>query len=55
VLAAAAFVPVALLALHFGWGVIGVWAGLDLLMVVRAGTNGLRFAGRRWALVGATA
>jgi putative MATE family efflux protein len=54
VLAAAAFVPVALLALHLGWGVMGVWAGLDLLMVVRATTNGLRFAGRRWALVGAT-
>jgi MATE family, multidrug efflux pump len=55
VLAALAFIPVALLALKLGWGVIGVWAGLDLLMVVRAGTNGLRFAGRRWALVGATA
>jgi putative MATE family efflux protein len=55
VIAALAFVPVALAALHFSWGVIGVWSGLDLLLVVRAATNGARFAGRRWALVGAEA
>jgi putative MATE family efflux protein len=53
--ALAVFIPVALLALHFGWGVIGVWAGLDALMVVRLATCGIRFAGGRWQRVGATA
>jgi len=50
-----AFAPVALLALHAGWGVTGVWAGLNLLMAVRAASTGLRFRGRRWAVVGAPA
>jgi putative MATE family efflux protein len=53
--AAAVFAPVALLSLHFGWGVIGVWAGLNLLMVVRLVTCGARFAGGRWQRVGAPA
>lgn len=48
------FAPVALLALHLGWGVAGVWAGLDLLMVVRLATCGARFAGGRWQRVGAS-
>ena len=33
--------------------VVGVWVGLDVLMLVRLVTCGGRFAGRRWALVGA--
>jgi Na+-driven multidrug efflux pump len=49
------FVPIALLALHFGWGVRGVWWGLVVLMVARLATLGPRFAGRRWAVVGAPA
>jgi putative MATE family efflux protein len=53
--AAAAYVPVALLALHEGWGITGVWAGLSALIVVRLLTNGARFAGSRWALTGARA
>jgi len=52
-LAFAAFVPIALAALHFGWGVRGVWIGLDVLMLVRCGTLGLRFAGERWVVLGA--
>jgi putative MATE family efflux protein len=47
------FVPIALAAGHFGWGVVGVWIGLDVLMVVRLVTMGARFGGRRWAVVGA--
>jgi hypothetical protein len=35
--------------------VIGVWAGLNLLMVVRLVTCGARFAGGRWQRVGAPA
>jgi Na+-driven multidrug efflux pump len=49
------FVPIALLALHQGWGVVGVWWGLNALMVVRLATIGTRFLGRRWVVVGATA
>jgi MATE family, multidrug efflux pump len=35
--------------------VVGVWAALDLLMLVRLATLGGRFMRRRWALVGAHA
>jgi putative MATE family efflux protein len=51
--AAAAYVPVALLALHEGWGIVGVWWGLAALIAVRLLTCGIRFAGSRWALTGA--
>jgi putative MATE family efflux protein len=53
VAAAAVFVPLALLALALGWGIVGVWAALIALMVARLVPLGVRFAGRRWALVGA--
>jgi putative MATE family efflux protein len=53
--AAAVYVPVALLALHEGWGIRGVWWGLAGLIAVRALTGGARFAGDRWALTGAPA
>ena len=51
--AAAVYVPVALLALERGWGILGVWWGLAGLIAVRLATCGLRFAGERWALTGA--
>jgi putative MATE family efflux protein len=47
------FAPVALLSLHFGWGIVGVWCGLVLLILIRLVTCGWRFAGRRWAVTGA--
>jgi putative MATE family efflux protein len=47
------YVPVALLALAFDWGIVGVWAGLVGLIAVRLGTCAWRFRSRRWALVGA--
>jgi putative MATE family efflux protein len=53
--AAAVYVPVALLALDQGWGIVGVWCGLVGLICVRAVTCGVRFAGSRWALTGAPA
>ena len=53
--ASAVYVPLALLALHEGWGILGVWAGLAALFAVRLLTLGVRFAGRRWALTGAPA
>jgi len=53
--AAAANVPIALLAYAQGWGIVGVWCGLLVLIGVRLLTCGARFAGSRWALVGAPA
>jgi Na+-driven multidrug efflux pump len=53
--AAAVFVPVALLALHQGWGIVGVWCGLAGLIAVRLITCGARFIGDRWALTGVPA
>ncbi|HET8755788.1 MAG TPA: MATE family efflux transporter, partial [Solirubrobacteraceae bacterium] len=53
--AAAVYIPVALLALDRGWGIVGVWCGLAGLIVVRALTCGLRFLGSRWVLTGAPA
>jgi putative MATE family efflux protein len=53
VAAAAVFVPLALLALALDWGIVGVWAAIVALMAVRLAPLAVRFAGRRWALVGA--
>jgi len=51
-IAAALYVPFALLALHQGWGILGVWVGLAGLIFVRLVTTGTRFLGQRWALTG---
>jgi putative MATE family efflux protein len=53
--AAAVFIPLALAALAFDWGLIGIWAALNALMLARLAPLAMRFAGRRWAVVGATA
>lgn len=50
--ASAVFVPIAVLSLELGWGIVGVWAGLDVLIGARLALLGVRFAGRRWAVVG---
>src|SRR6202035_917957 len=49
--ASAVFVPIAVLSLELGWGIVGVWAGLDVLIAARLALLGVRFAGRRWAVV----
>jgi putative MATE family efflux protein len=46
------FVPISLAALHFGWGLAGVWWGLNALMVARLATLGARFASGRWVVLG---
>ena len=51
----AVYVPIALAALAFDWGIVGVWAGLVGLMLTRLATLGVRFGGRRWAVTGARA
>jgi putative MATE family efflux protein len=50
--ASAAFVAIAAVALSLHWGIVGVWAGLDVLIAARLALLGARFAGRRWAVVG---
>ncbi|MFL5844184.1 MAG: MATE family efflux transporter [Solirubrobacteraceae bacterium] len=45
------FAPIAVASLD--WGITGVWIGLNVLMLVRLITCGLRFAGGRWMRVGA--
>ena len=47
------FVPMALVSLALDLGIIGVWAGLVGLIVVRARDLRLALRGRRWAVVGA--
>jgi len=48
------YVPIALLSLELEWGIVGVWCGLIGLILGRLLSNGTRFAGRRWAVTGAT-
>jgi putative MATE family efflux protein len=48
----ALFVAIAALALALDWGIVGVWAGLDVLIAARLALLGFRFTGRRWAVVG---
>ena len=49
------YAPIALAALAFDWGLVGVWCGLFALMVARLVTLGVRFAGRAWAVTGVPA
>jgi putative MATE family efflux protein len=50
--ASALFIAIAALSLALGWGIVGVWAGLDVLIGARLVLLGARFVGRRWAVVG---
>jgi putative MATE family efflux protein len=50
--ASAVFIALASLALALGWGVIGVWVALDVLIAARLALLWPRFARRRWAVVG---
>jgi len=34
------------------WGIVGVWIGLDVLIAARLAFLGVRFLGKRWAVVG---
>ena len=38
--------------MHSGWGIVGIWVALDVLIAARLVLLGIRFAGRRWAVVG---
>jgi putative MATE family efflux protein len=52
VTATAAAVSVALAALHYDWGLVGVWAALFVLICVRLTTLMVRFSRRRWLVTG---
>ncbi len=47
------YVPITLLALHFDWGIAGVWAGLLAFVAARLVTIGSRFLRGGWAVTGA--
>ena len=49
---AAVYVACALLAYVLHLGVVGVWSGFIVLMMVRGITCGVRFAGERWVVLG---
>jgi putative MATE family efflux protein len=52
VTATTAAVSVALAALHYDWGLVGVWAALFVLICVRLTTLMVRFSRRRWLVTG---
>lgn len=45
-------VAVALAALAYDWGIVGVWSALLALILVRLTTLAFRFSGRRWLVTG---
>jgi putative MATE family efflux protein len=50
--ASALFIALALAALTQHWGIVGVWIALNVLIAARLALLWIRFAGRRWAVVG---
>ena len=52
VVAFACSAVVALAALAFDWGIVGVWSALVVLICVRLALMGWRFRGRRWLVTG---
>jgi putative MATE family efflux protein len=48
----AVFIVLGSLALKFDWGIVGVWAALDVLIAGRLILLWFRFVGRRWAVLG---
>jgi putative MATE family efflux protein len=44
------FVPLILLALELGWGIVGVWGALAAFILARIFSTAKRFHGQRWAI-----
>jgi putative MATE family efflux protein len=55
VAAVGAFAPLNLAALHWHWGIGGIWAGLTAFIAVRLAGMLARARGGRWVVLGATA
>nr|WP_132879590.1 MATE family efflux transporter [Tamaricihabitans halophyticus] len=51
--AATGFLPMIWLSLAFGWGLLGIWSGLALFMVLRMGAVLGRIRSGKWAVLGA--
>jgi MATE family, multidrug efflux pump len=47
------FLPMIWLSLAFGWGLVGIWTGLTLFMLLRLVTLVLRTRSEHWSVVGA--
>ncbi len=47
------FLPMVWASLAFGWGLVGIWTGLSLFMLVRLATVLARARSGRWAVTGA--
>ena len=52
VAAVLAYAPLNLAALHFGWGIGGVWAGLTAFILVRLAGTVARARGTKWLVTG---
>ena len=50
--ASALFIVLAAVAYAADWGIVGIWVALDALIAARLVLLAVRFAGRRWAVVG---
>jgi Na+-driven multidrug efflux pump len=50
--ASAVFITLAAFSLALDWGVVGVWAALDVLIAARLALLGPRFLSRRWVVLG---
>ena len=46
------FLPLIWISLALGWGLVGIWTGLALFMLVRLAAVGLRSRSGRWAVTG---
>ncbi len=46
-------IPLLLLAQHADWGIVGVWAGINAVIVARLLGTGWRYRDRRWVRAGA--
>ena len=51
--AAAGFLPLIWASLVFGWGLVGIWTGLTVFMLLRLAAVLLRVRSGRWAVAGA--
>jgi putative MATE family efflux protein len=50
--ALAGFLPMIWLSLAFGWGLVGIWTGLAMFMLIRLVAVGLRARSGQWAVTG---
>ncbi|MET8161567.1 MATE family efflux transporter [Sphaerisporangium sp. NPDC005289] len=51
--AALGFLPVVWASLSLGWGLVGIWSGLSLFLLIRMTTQLARLRSGRWAVLGA--